>query len=513
MIQRRDTMSKRYIADILREHKIDLTKDIEYETECKKHGANSAFIIQAPTGYGKSHYITGEFYEYCKSRGYKILFLLPRSAPTEQFIEETKGKADLITIKTYQAITYDYITKGVNDLNNYDYIICDECHFFVTDSIVNKETDICFDLLYRSRAFKIYMSATIEPFIKVVFLRYSTTFEIPIQAENTVISDINFFFAHQKKVKKEVIIDIMHYVKDKAIIFCDNATMAVEIYQMEEFIDNSLFICSEQNKNAEYMDKDKRKELIRTHKFDCKYLICTSALDVGFSIEDEAVKDIICTYSPDNWTIIMQSIGRKRQVKEKDKVTLHIRDFSQKQIDELIKTNEGRFEHYNFYQQRGEIEYLKAYRKKHDENNIMYFDYQTVDGNIQPCLRADRYLCGFYEYQRDVLQDIQKCGSYEKYLKEQLRISDSVVIRHKNKGDYRRTKLHEIAAEGKIYTWDNLEELTKKMNIQNKKRERFKRPREINMRLKELEYPFEIKTTEDEKDHKQYQLVYTGQDE
>ncbi len=512
MNERGNTMSKRYIADILREHKVDLTKDIEYETECKKHGANSAFIIQAPTGYGKSHYITGEFYEYCKSKGYKILFLLPRSAPTEQFIEETKSKADVITIKTYQSITFEYITTGKCNLN-YDYIICDECHYFVTDSIINKETDICFDLLYRSRAFKIYMSATIEPFIKVVFLRYSTTFEIPIQAENTVISDINFFSAYQKEVRKEVIIDIMHHVKSKAIIFCDNASMAVEIYSLPEFKDNSLFICSEQNKNAEYMDADKRKELIRTHKFDCKYLICTSALDVGFSIEDETVKDIVCTYSPDNWTIIMQSIGRKRQVNEKDKATLHIRDFSLAQIEDMLKTNKERFEHFDFYEKMGELEYLKAYRKKTDESQIMYLDYQTENGTMQPCLRVDRFVCGFYEYQRDILQDIQKCGSFGKYLKEQLRISDSIPVRYKKKDEYKSSKLHEIAEEGKIYTFANLEELTKKMNVQNKKRERLKRVSSINNRLQELGLPFEIKTTEDEEEHNLYQLVYIGQDE
>ena len=355
------------------------------------------------------------------------------------------------------------------------------------------------------------MSATIEPFIKVVFLRYSSTFEIPIQAENTVISDINFFSAYQKTSRKNIVIDIMYNVKGKAIIFCDSSTMAKEI--MEEFKDNYLFICSEQNENAEYMDKDKRQQLIETHKFDCKYLICTSALDVGFSIEDEEVKDIVCTYSPDNWTTIMQSIGRKRQVNENDKATLHIRNYSQKQIETMLETNEKRFEHYNFYQKKGELEYIKAYRKNPDKNQIMYLDYQTEDGTIKPCLRVDRFVSGFYEYQRDILQDIQKCGSYGKYLKEQLRIADSVPIRYKKKEAYKSSKLQEIVAEGKIYTRDNLEELTKKMNVRNDKREPLKRPSAINARLKELELPFEIKITEDEQGHKQYQLVYTGQDE
>ena len=502
-------MCKRYINDILREANIDLIADIEHE----KENNNSAFIISAPTGYGKSHYITTEFYEYCKNRGEKILFLLPRSAPTEQFIKEIKntGKNDIITVRTYQSIT-------AAEQLDYDYIICDECHYFVTDSIINKGTDICFDLIYNSRAFKIYISATIKPFLKVVFLHYASTFEIPIPAENTVISDINFFSAYRKKVKKEIIIDIMHHVQDKAIIFCDSAAMAKKIYKMKEFKDNSLFICSEYNDDCkDLMDKEKRQQLIETHRFDCKYLICTSALDVGFSIEDAAVKDIVCTYSPENWTTIMQSIGRKRQIDKNDKATLHIRDFSQKQIEDMLTKNEGRFEHFKFYQQRGELAYLKEYRKKPDKNQIMYFDYQDEGGTMQLRLKIDRFVCGFYEYQKEVLQNIQKCGSYSKYLKEQLRLSDSVVIRHKKKDEYKSSELMAIVEEGKIYTWDNLEELTKKMNVRNSKRELLKRVSSINKRLQELGHPYEIRTTKDKDEHKLYQLVikkslpFTGQ--
>ena len=95
-----------------------------------------------------------------------------------------------------------------------------------------------------------------------------------------------------------------------------------------------------------------------------------------------------------------------------------------------------------------------------------------------------------------------------------MRIADDTTIRHKRKDDYIDTRLREIAAEGIIYTFDNLEELTTRMNVKSsgKKRKVLKRPTDINKRLQEMEKPFEIKITEKQR-RKLYQLVYTGQDE
>ena len=508
-------MTKKYISDY--DTEFDIIGEINYFMECKKNGGTDNYILQAPTGTGKTSFFINQFYNSCKENGYKILFLLPRSAPTAQITKDTENKKDVITVKTYQALTAQYIITDKCDLD-YDFIVCDECHFFVTDCLINSETDICFDLIHQSRAFKIYMSATPEPFIDLVFnyLPNPNTRETIIPTETTVINDINFFETYSSNTTKQTIIDIMENVKDKAIIFCNSATMAKEIYCMEEFTDNSLLICSEYNDIAKYMDKDKRQQLIETHKFDCKYLICTSALDVGFSIEDEAVKDMVCTFTPDNWTNIIQSIGRKRQVDKNDKVTLHIQHCSQAQINKLLDRNAELYEHLNFYRKNGELAYMKEYRKKYDKNRLIVTDYRLLDdGTLQVYIKEDKFVLTLYEYQKKILQEIKKCGSYADFLKDKLRITDDVTIRHKRKDDYIDTRLREIAAEGIIYTSDNLDELTTRMNVKSngKKRKLLKRPSAINKRLQEMEKPFEIKITEDEQRHKLYQLVFTGQDE
>jgi hypothetical protein len=110
-------------------------------------------------------------------------------------------------------------------------------------------------------------------------------------------------------------------------------------------------------------------------------------------------------------------------------------------------------------------------------------------------------------YVREKLTVAKECIKFiEQFEKEAIRL-ERKAIRHMVKAECQKNKLQEIVAEGMIYTSDNLAELTKKMNVQNKKRERLKRPSAINNRLKELGLPFAIKITEDKHRHKQYRLI------
>ena len=60
----------------------------------------SMFAI-ATTGKGKSYFIKNELYNYCKAKGYKILYLLPRKVVKEEFIKElqAENKTSVITLK------------------------------------------------------------------------------------------------------------------------------------------------------------------------------------------------------------------------------------------------------------------------------------------------------------------------------------------------------------------------------------------------------------------------------
>ena len=133
--------------------------------------------ISAPTGSGKSHFIFYKLLPCAVERNLKILYLVNRKVLKEQFEEELRGrvKVDLnrgfdcdilnhIEIKTYQMIETALIDNIsiIQELNQYSYIVYDECHYFYSDSNFNTNTMVSYDILRGICCWKIqiFMSAT-----------------------------------------------------------------------------------------------------------------------------------------------------------------------------------------------------------------------------------------------------------------------------------------------------------------------------------------------------------------
>ena len=120
--------------------------------------------IKAGTGRGKSYLIKNILYPIAKRDERKILMLVHRSNCYTQFKEELRrdNKLDTIQIMTYQKLEYKYLkTKKEIDLTDYQYICCDEFHYFMSDAAFSKTTDISLDIILDQEfATKIFMSAT-----------------------------------------------------------------------------------------------------------------------------------------------------------------------------------------------------------------------------------------------------------------------------------------------------------------------------------------------------------------
>ena len=150
--------NKKYISDIITMEEIENWDD------------GSIINISAGTGTGKSTFIKNTLYNYCRRNRMKSLMLLPRKRTKNQFKEELK-KANKngyrLKIMTYQTIESHYKKHSrCMDLSEYDFIICDESHYFFGDSGFNRYTDISFNTILNARATKIYMSATGETIFK-----------------------------------------------------------------------------------------------------------------------------------------------------------------------------------------------------------------------------------------------------------------------------------------------------------------------------------------------------------
>jgi len=119
--------------------------------------------IKSGTGGGKSYLIKNILYPIAKRDGKKILMLTHRSNCATQFKEELArdDKLDVIKIMTYQKLEYMYMKSNEKDLDEYNYIVCDEFHYFMGDASFSKTTDISLDLiLSQIFATRIFMSAT-----------------------------------------------------------------------------------------------------------------------------------------------------------------------------------------------------------------------------------------------------------------------------------------------------------------------------------------------------------------
>ena len=84
-------------------------------------------------------------------------------------------KINNIVITSYHAIAYSLLDNTYNSDNNnmdlFDYIICDEMHFMLTDSSFNNLTRLTFGELintYHKNAIKIFISATMDEMVKVI---------------------------------------------------------------------------------------------------------------------------------------------------------------------------------------------------------------------------------------------------------------------------------------------------------------------------------------------------------
>ena len=166
-------------------------------------------FISAQTGTGKNTFVkenllTRVYFDNVRnSLNKRILLLSNRVALNRQskykyaeYIRELTG--DSSYIENFNKYTVDGIDEYVDfgviticsyqqlygrkllDSNEYDYIICDECHFFTSDATFNIETDKILDYIVTKgkNSVRIYMTATIE-----------TVFEAIIRAESQWIEN------------------------------------------------------------------------------------------------------------------------------------------------------------------------------------------------------------------------------------------------------------------------------------------------------------------------------------
>lgn len=326
-------------------------------------------FISSPTGTGKTYFILYVLLPYVSQQGKKILYLVNRRILKEQLESEISSfpfeLRESIRIELYQTIeinmsevrydyrnrtnhAYGYLSVWINP-DDYDFVVCDECHYFLADSNYNTNTGLSFRWIQDmfSSKIRIFLSATITDIKEYIMSddgkrRFWRTYCYGFHGESTIGTQVvrqgktweyvvqaNYDYLNVHIINKEDgISELVMNGKGKWLIFVDNINFGEKLKKeleirfkqlLDEEDDGNVVMISsdfEDSKDSarevNYIKKDNRQS--------AKVLITTSVMDNGISLKDIQLRNIILI--ADTEVEFMQMLGRKR--KDGEKVDLYI---------------------------------------------------------------------------------------------------------------------------------------------------------------------------------------------
>lgn len=400
--------------------------------EYKEWKIGDLIFIKAGTGAGKSYFIKNKLNKWCQENGQYILFLTNRCSLKNQ-VKSDIGSFSNITVKNYQELE-ELIIKDRLDISNFKYVVCDEAHYFFTDSAFNRRTDLFFNkILDNTGICKIFMTAT--PRLLTWYLEdkdITPKFIYELKPDYTYLDAVVAFNTYE--TIDSIIEEIPH---DEQIILFSSAKRALEIAKKYK----GTFICSKYNKDKLY-DKhvkgtENEKELnriINEGKFNNHLLCTTTALDNGVNInEGVPVKHIIIdVFDRDEF---VQCLGRKR-VREGEKVNLYFYSWNDNQKLNGFRTRvNNTLERANFLLENGEIKYTQT-KFKTDISDSRIIDDVVIDGQIHKIVNN----CMYKKYKFD-------SNCYDAILSKKHDITYKSIIAialGKNKDDIEEIEITEI---------------------------------------------------------------------
>ncbi len=361
--------------------------DVITEEEIQQWKPGSVITIRAKTGDGKSYFIKNRLYDYAKARDEKILLLLHRDNTIKQFIKEIErdGKGDTIHVRTYQHFEQPLLHEKSIDLSEYQYIVADEVHYFVSDSAFNNKTDLSFEaIIGQTDSIRIFMSATIDDIQDYINIdRRIETIDYVLPQNYQHISRLSFFG------KDDMLDEFAKQVLEsgeKAIFFIYTARKAYDFYL--RFRDVATFNCSKSNPLYRYVDEGVINRMLENERFETPLLITTSCFDTGANIVDPDVKHIIIDMK-DADTII-QCAGRKRTQSEGDTVSLYIKNITNQQLGGFESSSNRKLQMARYLMQHTTKEMLNQFPRQNDASGVIYD--VSIDGHLEKRINQLMYL-------------------------------------------------------------------------------------------------------------------------
>jgi hypothetical protein len=328
--------------------------------ELMEPGYNYAFWSEPDSG--KTTMIAQHLIPLAEEKNKSILFLYPRSAIGSQL--KFKFTSHVIDYRTYQSLEED-LNNGLI-LNHYDFIVCDEAHYFVEDADFNENTEVSFDYINNERnSVKILLSGTPDPLHHVEFKKPVIVMSTVDYSNHNV--EIVFLTRSTKAIEKEIRRILEE--NQQTLVFSSSATQAYEMSQ--NFLEhNSFFISSKGNKTF----KDKNDEYIRTKLIEQEKSgrpigFMTAAMNTGINFNED-IKNVVIVGTPSS-VDIRQSVARVRKGEKNRKVRLYIQVPFGQAIRTKVEAMKRDFE----FEEIG----IYAWQKKYGKRKVPSFVWHETD--------------------------------------------------------------------------------------------------------------------------------------
>lgn len=384
--------SKTYVSDVIT---TDIVKNLE-------KGKN--YLIGSEMNSGKNYWARNILLPYALDNYKKTLFLSHRTQTLKQqsnYLEEYKEecirqfKGGMFELKTYQAFQ-KMIQRNDPMINTYDYIICDEAHYFVSDSSFNTKTEVSFNYLNdHTDAIKIFMTATSDG---LYFLPWKEKLE-SLKEANYYNNSVKDMFRYEQDDTALAVVSNEVEKRKKVIVYHNSMDTTSDFS-----IGNSEVLYSgNKESSAEY------KQIAEEQKFDCDVLNTTKLMTEATEIKDDLVETIIIHGISDIDTFV-QATGRVRT----QKVNVYYKRISKRSISAKLRYLEKQLFYYDEYMELGEIEFIKEYGIDIISKSMKAFYLTTVmdPKSHQEYTRLDVHTTGkaYLEYQYESYSFMNEYG-------------------------------------------------------------------------------------------------------
>ncbi|WP_167957292.1 DEAD/DEAH box helicase family protein [Anaerosporobacter faecicola] len=385
---------KTYVSDIV-------TCDI-----IKKLKTGQNYLIGSEMGSGKNFWTRNKLLPYAIENNKKVLLVVHRIAIKGQqnhylqsYKEECvkKFKGDIFEIQSYQSLEQMVKNGRTSFIDDYDYIICDEAHYFVKDSSMNPNTVYFYEYLNdNNTAVKVFLTGTYESFSYLPWKNKMTCLK---QADYNH-SNVKEIYCYQDK-------DLIKSVIEEKISKGQKVLMIVGDKKIGQEFKNKI------NAKTYFMTANKKdssefSKITENNTFESDLLISTSLICEGVEIKDPNIKTIVLD-GIDDLELIAQSSARIRD----GEVVLFVNQPSYQKIINRFMKYDNKLNMIEEFEQLGYLEYEQKYGYEtiHQSHDFLLTSQIASDNNQNELiLKLNSCAVANLQYNYDMYQNIIEVG-------------------------------------------------------------------------------------------------------